>query len=59
MITFLSQQSNCARHACKNENADTVNFTPQIASLICTASNPSRGPRIAKIELLPPGEKYD
>jgi hypothetical protein len=36
MITFLSQQSDCARHARKNENADTVNFTSQIASLICT-----------------------
>ena len=38
MITFLSQQSDCARHARKNENADTVNFTSQIASLICTAT---------------------
>jgi hypothetical protein len=38
MITFLSQQSDCARHARKNENADTVNFTSQIASLICTVT---------------------
>ena len=38
MITFLSQQSDCARHARKNENADTVNFTSQIALLICTAT---------------------
>jgi hypothetical protein len=34
MITFLSQQSDCARHARKNENADTFNFTSQIASSI-------------------------
>ena len=38
MITFLSQQSNCARHVRKNENADTVNFTPQIAPSICTVT---------------------
>ena len=38
MITFLSQQLDCARRARKNENADTVNFTSQIASLICTAT---------------------
>ena len=38
MIKCLSQQSDCARHAHKNENADTVNFTSQIASLICTAT---------------------
>jgi hypothetical protein len=38
MITFLSQQSNCARHVRKNENADTVNFTSQIASSICTVT---------------------
>ena len=36
MITFLYQQSDCARHVRKNENADTVNFTSQIASSICT-----------------------
>ena len=38
MITFLYQQSNCARHARKNENADTVNFTSQIAPSICAAT---------------------
>jgi len=38
MITFYSQQSNCARRVRKNENADTVNFTSQIASLICTVT---------------------
>ena len=38
MITFLSQQSNCAQHVRKNENAATVNFTSQIASLICAAT---------------------
>jgi len=38
MITFLSLQSNCARHVRKNENADTVNFTPQIAPSICTVT---------------------
>ena len=38
MITFISQQSNCARHVRKNENADTVNFTSQIASSICTVT---------------------
>ena len=36
MITFHSQQSDCARHARKNENAGTFNFTPQIAASICT-----------------------
>jgi hypothetical protein len=38
MITFLYQQSNCARHVRKNENADTVNFTSQIAPSICAAT---------------------
>jgi hypothetical protein len=38
MITFNSRQSDCARHARKNENANTVNFTSQIASSICTAT---------------------
>ena len=36
MITFHSQQSDCARHARKNENAGTFNFTSQIAPSICT-----------------------
>jgi hypothetical protein len=38
MIKFNSRQSDCARHARKNEYADTVNFTSQIASSICTAT---------------------
>jgi hypothetical protein len=38
MIISHSRQSDCARHARKNENADTVNFTSQIALLICTAT---------------------
>ena len=36
MITFHSRQSDDARHIRKNENADTFNFTSQIASSICT-----------------------
>jgi hypothetical protein len=36
MITFHSRQSDCDRHARKNENAVTFNFTPQIALSICT-----------------------
>src|SRR5450631_2245085 len=36
MITFLSQQSDCARRARKNQNAGAFNFTSQIASSICT-----------------------
>lgn len=36
MITFHSRQPDCDRHARKNENAVTFNFTPQIASSICT-----------------------
>src|SRR5450432_4320662 len=36
MITFHSQQSECARRARKNENAGTFNFASQIASSICT-----------------------
>ena len=38
MITFHSRQPDCDRRARKNENSDTVNFTSQIASLICTAT---------------------
>ena len=38
MNTFHSRQTDCDRHARKNENADTVNFTSQIALLICTAT---------------------
>ena len=42
MITFHSRQSDCDRRARKNENSDTVNFTSQIASLICTATFTNR-----------------
>jgi hypothetical protein len=35
MITFHSQQSDCARRPRKNENAATFNFASQIASSIC------------------------
>jgi len=38
MIKFYSRQSDCARRARKNENADTFNFTSQIASSICTVT---------------------
>ena len=42
MITFHSRQPDCDRRARKNENSDTVNFTSQIASLICTATFTTR-----------------
>jgi AraC-like DNA-binding protein len=42
MITFHSRQPDCDRRARKNENSDTVNFTSQIASLICTATFTNR-----------------
>ena len=42
MITFHSSQSDCDRHARKNENAGTVNFITQIAPSICTAMNTKR-----------------
>jgi hypothetical protein len=38
MIIFHPRQSDCARRACKNENAGTINFTSQIASSICTVA---------------------
>ena len=38
MITFHSSQSDCDRHARKNENAGTVNSASQIASSICTVA---------------------
>ena len=38
MTTFHSRQSDSDRRTRKNENADTVNFTSQIALLICTAT---------------------
>jgi hypothetical protein len=42
MITFHSRQPDCDRRARKNKNSDTVNFTSQIASLICTATFTNR-----------------
>jgi hypothetical protein len=36
MTIFDSRQSGDARRTRKNENADTFNFTPQIATSICT-----------------------
>ncbi len=42
MITFHSRQPDCDRLARKNKNSDTVNFTSQIASLICTATFTNR-----------------
>jgi hypothetical protein len=38
MITFHSQQADCARHVRKNENPGTINFASQIASSICTVA---------------------
>jgi hypothetical protein len=38
MIIFHPRQSDCARRACKNENAGTINFTSQIASSNCTVA---------------------
>ena len=42
MITFHLRQSDCDRHARKNESADTFNFTSQIASSICTVIDTKR-----------------
>jgi hypothetical protein len=42
MITFHSQQSDCARRARKNENAGTFNFVSQIALPICTVMHSKR-----------------
>jgi hypothetical protein len=38
MIIFHSRQLDCDRHARKNENAATFNFTSQIVSSICTVT---------------------
>jgi hypothetical protein len=38
MITFHSQQSDCAWSARKNESTGTFNFTSQIAASICTVA---------------------
>jgi hypothetical protein len=42
MNTFHSRQPDCDRHARKNENTDTLNFTSQIASSICTVRHTKR-----------------
>ncbi len=42
MITFHSHQSDCDRHARKNENAGTVNFITQIAPSICALMHTKR-----------------
>jgi hypothetical protein len=42
MITFHSRQSDCDRHARKNENAGTVNFITQIAPSICALMHTKR-----------------
>ena len=42
MNTFHSHQPDCDRRARKNESSNTVNFTSQIASLICTATFTNR-----------------
>ena len=42
MITFQSQQSDCARHPRKNEIAATFNFASQIAPSICTVRHTKR-----------------
>ena len=42
MITFHSSQSDCDRHARKNENAGTVNFITQIAPSICALMHTKR-----------------
>jgi hypothetical protein len=42
MITFLSRQSDCDRHARKNENTGTLNFTSKIARSICTVRHTKR-----------------
>jgi hypothetical protein len=38
MNTFHSWQSDCDRHARKNENADTLSFASQIEPSICTVA---------------------
>ena len=38
MITFHSRQSDCVRHAHKNQIVGTMNFASQIASLICAVA---------------------
>ena len=42
MNTFHSRQTDYDRHACKNENTGTLNFTSQIAPSICTVRHTKR-----------------
>ena len=42
MNKFHSRQTNCDRHARKNENTGTLNFTSQIAPSICTVRHTKR-----------------
>ena len=42
MNTFHSRQTDCDRHARKNENTSTLNFTSQITSSICTVRHTKR-----------------
>jgi hypothetical protein len=42
MNTFHSRQTDCDRHARKNENTDTLNFTSQIAPSIRTVRHTKR-----------------
>ena len=42
MNTFHSRQTDCDRHARKNENTGTFNFTSQIAPSICTVRHTKR-----------------
>jgi len=42
MSTFHSRQTDCDRHACKNENTGTLYFTSQIAPSICTVRHTKR-----------------
>jgi hypothetical protein len=49
MTTFYSRQRDCARPACKKANANTFNFTSQIAPSICTVIRTKRVKRDATI----------
>ena len=42
MTTFHSRQTDCDRHARKNENTGTLNFMSQIAPSICTVRHTKR-----------------
>jgi len=49
MNKFHSRQTNCDRHARKNENTGTLNFTSQISPSICTVIRTKRVKRDATI----------